>query len=95
MLSTFMLMILLPNSFQGSRSTKGMVTDVSHLDSMMTSIVDPGREPGLEWSWKRCVSLLPLRHLIVVCTQTCIFRCRVCNKVVACLLYEMLYPCKL
>src|SRR4051812_21137411 len=39
------------------------------------------------------VFLFATRHLIVVCTQTCIFRC--CNvfEAVVCRLYEMLYPC--
>ena len=37
--------------------------------------------------------LFATRHLIVVCTQTCIFRCCICIKAVVCLLYEMLYPC--
>src|SRR4051812_36903340 len=33
------------------------------------------------------------RHMIVVYTQTCIFRCCYVFKVVVCRLYEMLYPC--
>src|SRR3954470_7041634 len=33
------------------------------------------------------------RHLFVVCTQTCIFRCCIVFKAVVCRLYETLYPC--
>src|SRR4051812_30053429 len=36
---------------------------------------------------------LASRHLIVVCTQTYIFRCCIVFEVVVCRLYEMLYPC--
>src|SRR3954471_11163898 len=38
------------------------------------------------------VFLFASRHLIVVCTQTCIFRCCIVFKAVVCRLYEMLYP---
>src|ERR1041384_6943166 len=37
--------------------------------------------------------LFSTRHLIVVCTQTCIFRCCIVFEAVVCRLYEMLYPC--
>src|ERR1041384_953462 len=37
--------------------------------------------------------LFSTRHLIVVCTQTCIFRCCIVFEEVVCRLYEMLYPC--
>src|SRR3954466_12963303 len=33
------------------------------------------------------------RHLLVVCTQTCIFRCCIVFEAVVCRLYEMVYPC--
>src|SRR4051812_47171675 len=36
---------------------------------------------------------LPPKHLIVVCTQTCIFRCHILFQAAVCRLYEMLYPC--
>src|SRR3954464_8755099 len=39
------------------------------------------------------VFLFASRHLIVVCTQTCIFRSCIVFKAVVCRLYEMLYPC--
>src|ERR1041385_5358112 len=39
------------------------------------------------------VFLFASRHLIVVCTQPCIFRCCIVFKAVVCRLYEMLYPC--
>src|ERR1041385_8393639 len=39
------------------------------------------------------VFLFATRHLIVVCTQTYIFRCCIIFKAVVCRLYEMLYPC--
>src|ERR1041385_802689 len=39
------------------------------------------------------VFLFASRHLIVVCTQTCIFRCCIIFEAVVCRLYEMLYPC--
>ena len=62
------------NFFQGSSSTTGMVADVPRGDSTMTSLVDPGGEPGPVWLWDDAF-LFANRHLIVVCTQTCIFRC--------------------
>ena len=37
--------------------------------------------------------LFASRHLIVVCTQTCIVRCCIVSEAVVCRLYEMLYPC--
>src|ERR1041385_8890443 len=37
--------------------------------------------------------LFASRHLFVVCTQTCIFRCCIIFEAVVCQLYEMLYPC--
>src|SRR3954469_21268444 len=39
------------------------------------------------------VFLLATRHLLLVCTQTCIFRCCIVFEAVVCRLYEMLYPC--
>src|SRR4051812_2586780 len=39
------------------------------------------------------VFLFATRHLIVVCTQTCIFHCCIVFKAVVCRLYAMLYPC--
>src|SRR3954467_14075100 len=39
------------------------------------------------------VFLFASRHLLVVCTQTFIFRCCILFEVVVCRLYEMLYPC--
>src|ERR1041385_4414660 len=39
------------------------------------------------------VFLFAFRHLIVLCTQTCIFRCCIVFKAVVCRVYEMLYPC--
>src|SRR3954469_10384206 len=39
------------------------------------------------------VFLFANRHLLVVCTQTCIFRCCISFEAVVCRLYEMLYPC--
>src|ERR1044071_4376158 len=39
------------------------------------------------------VFLFASRHLIIVCTQTCIFHCCIVFKAVVCRLYEMLYPC--
>src|ERR1041385_7546629 len=39
------------------------------------------------------VFLFAARYLIVVCTQTCIFRCCIIFEAVVCRLYEMLYPC--
>src|SRR4051812_40138228 len=39
------------------------------------------------------VFIFASRHLIVVYTQTCIFRCCIVFKAVVCRLYEMLYPC--
>src|SRR3954469_14156318 len=39
------------------------------------------------------VFLFASRHLIVVCTQTYIFRCCILFEAVVCRLYEMLYPC--
>src|SRR3954469_18527334 len=39
------------------------------------------------------VFLFATRHLLVVCTQTCIFRCCIVFEAVVCRLYEMLYPC--
>src|ERR1044071_9043706 len=39
------------------------------------------------------VFLFASRHLLVVCTQTCIFRCCIVFKAVVCRLYEMLYSC--
>src|SRR3954471_3929244 len=39
------------------------------------------------------VFLFVTRHLIVVCTQTCTFRCCIVFEAVVCRLYEMLYPC--
>src|SRR4051812_16530723 len=39
------------------------------------------------------VFLFASRHLIVVCTQTYIFRCCNCIEAVVSRLYEMLYPC--
>src|ERR1041385_7004290 len=37
--------------------------------------------------------LFASRHLLVVCTQTYIFRCCIVFMAVVCRLYEMLYPC--
>src|ERR1044071_6991978 len=39
------------------------------------------------------VFLFASRHLIVVCTHICIFRCCIVFEAVVCRLYEMLYPC--
>src|SRR3954466_9305381 len=39
------------------------------------------------------VFLFASRHLLVVCTQTSIFRCCILFEAVVCRLYEMLYPC--
>src|ERR1041385_5353493 len=39
------------------------------------------------------VFLFATRHLLVVCSQTCIFRCCIVFEAVLCRLYEMLYPC--
>src|ERR1041385_3558816 len=74
MLSTSVLMILPPNSFQGYCSTTGTVIDVSRGDSTTPSKADPGGGPGPVWLWDRCF-LFASRHLIGVCTQTYIFRC--------------------
>src|SRR3954464_3991592 len=41
----------------------------------------------------RCVFLFASRHMIVVCTQTFVFRCCILFEAVVCRLYEMLYPC--
>src|ERR1041385_4808697 len=69
-----------------------MVIDVSRGNSTTTSEADPSGGPGPVWLWDRCFSLAT-RHLVVVCTQTCIFRCCIVFKAVVCRLYEMLYPC--
>src|SRR3954470_20788367 len=37
--------------------------------------------------------LFASRHLLVVCTQTCTFRCCIVFEAVVCQLYDMLYPC--
>src|SRR3954465_16016758 len=37
--------------------------------------------------------LFASRHLIIVCTQTCIFRCCIIFKAVVCRFYEMVCPC--
>src|SRR3954463_16247798 len=39
------------------------------------------------------VFLFATRHLILVCTQTYIFRCCIVFEADVCRLYEMLYPC--
>src|SRR3954470_16174643 len=39
------------------------------------------------------VFLFANRHLLVVCTQTFIFRCCIVFEAAVCRLYEMLYPC--
>src|ERR1041385_6192299 len=39
------------------------------------------------------VFLFASRHLLVVCTQTCIFPCCIIFEAVVCRLYEMVYPC--
>src|ERR1041384_2417459 len=39
------------------------------------------------------VFIFASRHLLVVCTQTCSFRCCIVFEAVVCRLYEMLYPC--
>src|ERR1041385_5589700 len=49
-------------------------------------------------AWTRVVMgidvfLFATRHLLVVCTQTCNFRCCIVFEAVVCRLYEMLYPC--
>src|ERR1041385_6880974 len=49
-------------------------------------------------AWTRVVMgidvfLFATRHLIVVCTHTCIFRCCIVFEAVVCRLYEILYPC--
>src|SRR3954453_16783291 len=44
------------------------------------------------WLWGRCFPFAS-RHLLVVCTQTYIFRCCILFEAVVCRLYEMLYPC--
>ena len=81
-----------PNTFQGSWSTTGMVIDVSRGDSTTTSLVDPSGEPGPN-GYGHDAFHFANRHMFVVCTQTCIFCCYICNKADVCLLYEMLYPC--
>ena len=60
----------------------------------MTSVADPGGEPGPD-GYEHDAFPFANRPLIVVCTQTCIFRGCICNKANLCLLYEMLYPCKM
>ena len=48
---------------------------------------------GLDpWGYGIDVFLFVNRHLIVVCTQTFIFRCCILFEAVVCHLYEMLYP---
>ena len=93
MLSTSRTHDTTPNNFQGSSSTTCMVIDVSRGDSTTTSLADPGGEPGPEWLWERCVSLLPLRHLICSLYLDMYLPLFYYIKADVCLLYEMLYPC--
>ena len=60
MLSTSVLMILPPNSFQGSWSRIGMVIDVSRGDSTTTSYADPGGGPRPMWLWGSMIFSLPV-----------------------------------
>src|SRR3954465_7998795 len=70
-----------------------MVTDVLHVETrrrLVRRIPAEGLDPcgyGVD------VFLFATRHLIVVCTQTYIFRCCILFEAVVCPLYEMLYPC--
>src|SRR3954468_15889267 len=92
MLSTSVLMILPPNSFQGSDRQQVWWTDVSRGEirrRIVRRIPAEGLDPcgyGID------VFLFASRHLIVVRTQTCIFRCCILFEAVVCRLYEMLYP---
>src|SRR3954463_16449819 len=92
MLSTSVLMILPPNSFQGSdrqqvwRSTFHVETRRRLVRRIPAEGLDPcGYGVG--------VFLFATRHLIVVCIQTFIFRCCIVFEAAVCRLYEMLYPC--
>ena len=92
MLSTSVLMILPPISFQGS-DRQQVWWSTFHVETrwrLVRRILAEGLDPcgyGID------AFLFASRHLIVVCTQTCTFRW--CNviKAVVCRLYEMLYPC--
>src|SRR3954463_11496370 len=92
MLSTSVLMILPPNSFQGS-DRQQVWRSTFHVETrrrLVRRIPAEGLDPcgyGID------VFLFATRHLIVVCTQTCIFRCCILFQAVVCRLYEMLYPC--
>ena len=86
MLSTSVLMILPPNSFQGSWSTTG-TWSAFHVEARRRLVRRIPCGYGID------VFLFASRYLIVVCTQTCIFRCCIVFKEVVCRLYEMLYPC--
>ena len=72
MLSTFVLMILPPNSFQGSWPTTGMVINVSRGDSITTSIADPDGSQNPD-GYGHDAFPLANRYVLVVYTQTCIF----------------------
>src|ERR1041385_4793562 len=92
MLSTSVLMILPPNSFQGSDGQQvwGSTFHVETRRRLVRRIPAEGPDPC--GYWDRCF-LFASRHLIVVCTQTCIFRCCIVIEAVVCQLYKMLYPC--
>src|SRR3954463_322627 len=91
MLSTSVLMILPPNSFQGS-DRQQVWRPTFHVETrrrLVRRIPAEGLDPcgyGVD------VFLFANRHLIVVCTQTFIFRCCIVFEAVVCRLYEMLYP---
>src|SRR3954471_23973715 len=92
MLSTSVLMILPPNSFQGS-DRQQVWCSTFHVETrrrLVRRIPAEGLDPcgyGID------DSLFASRHLLVVCTQTCIFRCCIIFEAVVCRMYEMLYPC--
>src|SRR3954463_10215247 len=92
MLSTSVLMILPPNSFQGS-DRRQVWCSTFHAETrrrLVRRIPAKDLDPcgyGVD------VFLFASRHLIVVCTQTFIFRCCISFEAVVCRLYEMLYPC--
>src|ERR1041385_9535354 len=92
MLSTSVLMILPPNSYR-ILDRQHVWRSTFHVETqrrLVRRIPAEGLDPcgyGIN------VFLFSTRHLIVVCTQTCIFRCYIIFEAVVCRLYEMLYPC--
>ena len=92
MLSTSVLMILPPNSFQGSdrRQVWWPTFHVETRRRLVRRIPAEGLDPcgyGVD------VFLFASRHLIVVCTQTFNFRCCILFQAAVCRFYEMLNPC--